>query len=548
MIEIASVTLHNEMDLILANRRAMCLAELAGLSIGAQTTFATAVSEISRNSIEKGKNGCLLLGVADIQKKDKYIVAEIKDDKSSTTSMEGLEYAKKLADKFSISQKDSETSVELQFFIPSSHKLTASHIETWKGHFNNEPPTSPYEEIKRKNEQLQLVAAKLLESESQYKTLTNSLPIIIFSLNTSREVIYANDWFTSFTGVSIEDINASKWKNVVHNDDYAEFSILFDNNIVSNASVIKTQCRLKKAATNEYRWHLVSISPIKDERDNVLYWIGFLVDINAQKLVEKTLQENKTLEEAQTQLKKKEEGLQADINELNRSNTELSQFAFVASHDLQEPLRKIILYSDYLLNKYKDKVDKKGETYLKNMIDASHRMRNLIGDILSFSQVNNKQLDLKPVDLNTVALECIQDMEVLILEKKARVSLKELPTIEADAVLIRQLFNNIVSNALKYAKDKVPSRISIWCEQPTNSEIVLYFKDNGIGFEEKYMDKIFTLFQRLHGIQSYKGTGLGLAICRKIVQLHNGKIEAKSELGKGATFIVTMPAKYKAIN
>src|SRR5215210_3137536 len=121
MIEIASVTLHNEMDLILANRRAMCLAELAGLSIGSQTTFATAVSEISRNSIEKGKNGCLLLGVADIQKKDKYIVAEIRDVKSSSPSMEGLEYAKKLADKFSISHTGSETSIELQFFIPSSN-------------------------------------------------------------------------------------------------------------------------------------------------------------------------------------------------------------------------------------------------------------------------------------------------------------------------------------------------------------------------------------------------------------------------------------------
>lgn len=548
MLEIARVTLHNEMDLILANRRAMCLAELAGLSIGAQTTFATAVSEISRNSIEKGKNGCLLLGVADIQKKDKYIVAEIKDEKSSKPSMEGLEYAKRLADKFSISSTGSETSVELQFFIPSSQKLTPAHFDTWKGHFKNEPPISPYEEIKRKNEQLQVVASKLLESESQYKTLTNSLPIIIFSLNINGEVIYANDWFTSFANVSIEELNLSKWKNIVHTDDYAEFSILFNEKIVSDASVIKTQCRLRNAETGEYVWHLVSLSPIKDERENILYWIGFLVDINAQKLVEKTLNDNKNLEEAQTQLKQKEQGLQADIIELNRSNSELSQFAFVASHDLQEPLRKIILYSDYLLNKYIDKVDKKGEAYLKNMIDASNRMRNLIEDILSFSEVNNKKLDLKPIDLNIVAQECLQDMEVLIAEKGARILIKELPVIEADIALIRQLFNNIISNALKYAKDKTPARLTISCKQPGNGEVALYFKDNGIGFEEKYLDRIFTLFQRLHGKQSYKGTGLGLAICKKIVQLHNGKIEAKSQLDKGATFIVTIPSKYKAIN
>lgn len=547
MIEIASVTLHNEMDLILANKRAMRLAELAGLSIGAQTTFATAVSEISRNSIEKGKNGCLLLGVADIRKKDKYIVAEIKDEKSSSSPMEGLEYAKRLADKFSISDKGSETSIELQFFIPSSLKLTPTHVDAWKGHFKNEPPISPYEEIKRKNEQLQVVANKLLESESQYRTLTNSLPIVIFSMNTNREIVYANDWFTAFLGTSVEDLNTHKWNNVIHEEDYQEFSILFDEQILSEASVIKTQCRLKKATTGEYLWHLVSLSPIKDERDNILYWVGFLVDINAQKLVEKTLQENKVLEEAQTQLKKKEQGLQADIHELNRSNSELSQFAFVASHDLQEPLRKIILYSDYLLNKYIDKVDKKGESYLKNMIDASHRMRNLIEDILAFSQVNNKKLDLKPIDLNKIAQDCITDLEVIVAEKSARISVNELPIIEADAALIRQLFYNILSNALKYSKDNVPAKITITCKQSGNGEVILSFRDNGIGFEEKYADKIFTLFQRLHGKQSYKGTGLGLAICRKIVQLHNGKIEAKSELDKGATFIVTLPGKYKEI-
>jgi PAS domain S-box-containing protein len=547
MIEIASVTLQNEMDLILANRRAMRLAELAGLGVGAQTTFATAVSEVSRNSIEKGKNGCLYLGVADVKSKDKYIVAEVRDDKSLSSSMEGLEYAKRLADKFAISNTGSTTIIELQFYIPSSHKLTAGDIDTWKGHFKSEPPISPYEEIKRKNEQLQLVASKLLESESQYKTLTNSLPIIIFSLNAAREVIYVNDWFTKYAEVTIDEVNKFKWKNIVHEDDYAEFAILFNEKIVSEASVVKTQCRLINAVTKEYLWHLVSISPIKDDHGNLLYWIGFFVDINAQKLVEKTLQEKEILEEAQTQLKKKEQGMQEDINELNRSNTELSQFAFIASHDLQEPLRKIILYSDYLLQKYIDKVDKKGETYLKNMIGASQRMRTLIKDILSFSQVNNKELDRQPLDLNKIAQDCIHDMEVLIKEKNAQVTLKLLPTIEADDALIRQLFNNIISNALKYSKDDVPAKISISSKQLKNGEVALSFKDNGIGFEEKYVDKIFTLFQRLHGKQKYQGTGLGLAICKKIVQLHHGQIEAKSELGKGATFIVTLPAKFKAI-
>ena len=139
----------------------------------------------------------------------------------------------------------------------------------------------------------------MLESESQYKILTNSLPIIIFSMNLQGEIVYANEWFTNFIGVTVQELNNNKWKSVIHEADYGEFSIVFDENIVSDGSVIKTQCRLKKAATGEYLWHLLSLSPINDERENLLYWIGFLVDINAQKLVEKTLQDNRNLEAAQ---------------------------------------------------------------------------------------------------------------------------------------------------------------------------------------------------------------------------------------------------------
>ncbi len=543
MIEVARVTLQNEMDLILANKRAMKLAELSGLTIGAQTTFATAVSEVSRNTIERGKNGCLFLGIADISSKEKYIVAEIKNTIPSEPSMEGLEYAKKLADKFSISSEGSGSSIELQFYIPGSHKLTSAHISTWKGHFKKEVPISPYEEIKRKNEQLQLFANKLMESESQYKTLTDTLPIIIFSLNNNRDVIYANDWFFNYTGETVEKINELKWKSIVHPEDYEEFSILFHEKVMSKASVVKTQSRIRKAITNEYLWHLASLSPVKDERENILYWIGFLVDINAQKVVERTLHENKILELEQQELKNKERGMQNDIRELNRSNTELSQFAFVASHDLQEPLRKIMLYSDYLLNKYVDKFDIKATNYLKNMVSASLRMRTLIQDILLFSQVNNKKLKLKAINLNELLENVLQDFSELSADKKATFSVSQLPEIEADPMLIQQLFLNILSNALKYSKENVPPKINIFSKQPNDDEVTLYFEDNGIGFEELYVDKIFTLFQRLHGKRSYEGTGVGLAICKKIVQLHNGTIEAKSQLDKGSTFIVTLPLR-----
>jgi PAS domain S-box-containing protein len=542
MLEIARVTLQNEMDLILANKRAMVLAELAGFSIGAQTTFATAVSEVSRSAIERGNDGCLTLGVLDVKKRDKYLFAAIKESGPRLIENENIAYAQKLADKFTIVNTEAESTLSLDFYIPGSGKLTAPMIESWKIHFINEPPISPYEEIKRKNEQLQLVASKLLESESQYKTLTNSLPINIFSLNLQQQIVYANEWLTNYTGCTIESINKSKWRNVIHPDDYKNFVDLLQEINTSESTLIKIQSRLKQIASNKYLWHLVSLSPIKDDKTNIVYWIGFLVDINAEKIVEKTLQENRILSEKQSQLKQKEKDLQEDITELNRSNTELSQFAYIASHDLQEPLRKMILYSDYLVNKNAEKIDARSVEYLKNMNSASHRMRNLIEDILSFSQVNNKELSLQLLDLNQVVQQSLLDYEIVITEKKATISSAILPVIQADPSLIQQLFNNIISNALKYSRESASPVILINSKQQ-NDDLIITIRDNGIGFEEKYLEKIFTLFQRLHGKQSYTGNGLGLAICRKIVQLHHGSIDAKSAPGRGAEFIIRLPFK-----
>ena len=182
MHELASVTLENEMDLILAHKRSMKLAELAGLSLSAQTTFATAVSEVSRNTIDSGKSGCLILSV-DSDQREKYIVACLKDELSDTEkSKEGLEYAKKLVNKYSVTKDGRETSIELFYYIAPPFPINILKLDEWRSLFRNEPPISPYEELKRKNEQLQDLSEKVQKSETQYKTLTNSLPLFIFSL------------------------------------------------------------------------------------------------------------------------------------------------------------------------------------------------------------------------------------------------------------------------------------------------------------------------------------------------------------------------------
>ena len=540
MHEIARVTLQNEMDLILAHKRSMKLGELAGLSLAAQTSFATAVSEVARNTIEKAKSGCLILQV-DTDQREKYIVACINDEQPDNhKTREGLAYAKKLVNKYNVTTQGKETSIELFYYIAPPFKIDIQKLDEWRQLFRNEPPISAYDEIKRKNEQLQELSERVQKSEAQYKTLTNSLPLFIFALDIQGELLYANEWLTRYTAETIESLNESQWKAVVHEEDYYSFSLLLKNDVTKGATTIKTQSRLRNKNSDTYLWHQISLSPFRNEKGELQYWIGYMVDIHAQKVFEETLKDNIELKQTQDQLKDNQETLEQYISELNRSNQELQQFAFVASHDLQEPVRKLLYYSDFLLNKYTDAMDPKGIDYLKNMQLASHRMRNLIQDLLVFSQINKEQIAFKEVDLNNVLNEAQQDLEISIEEKGALFNISSLPVIKGDERMIRQLFENIISNAIKYSKVNVSPVIDITCQQ-NGSFYELAFKDNGIGFNEKYLPQMFTLFQRLHNRDSFDGTGLGLAICRKITDLHSGKIWATGKEGEGATFYVSLP-------
>ncbi|HVF96746.1 MAG TPA: ATP-binding protein, partial [Flavisolibacter sp.] len=252
------------------------------------------------------------------------------------------------------------------------------------------------------------------------------------------------------------------------------------------------------------------------------------------------LKDNVELKKTQEQLKDNQHAMERYINDLAHSNQELQQFAFIASHDLQEPVRKLLYYSDYLISQYNGSIDPKGIGYLSSMQAASQRMRSLIQDLLSFSLINKEEIKFTPVDLNTIAYDATQDFEMSIEEKGAVVNVHPLPTVTGDARMIRQLFENIISNSLKYARVSNAPVIDIGYQQKGDF-YELYFKDNGIGFDEQYLPQMFTLFQRLHDRQHYEGTGLGLAICRKIVDVHGGQIRAEGKESQGAVFYVSFP-------
>ena len=240
--------------------------------------------------------------------------------------------------------------------------------------------------------------------------------------------------------------------------------------------------------------------------------------------------------------------LQTYAARLERSNRELESFAYIASHDLKEPLRKIQAFGDRLQAKYGEVLNEQGRDYLIRIQSAAIRMQALIDGLLIYSRVTTKTQPFVPVDLNAVVREVLADLEVRIEQLAAQVEVEDLPTIEADPLQMRQLFQNLIGNALKFHRQNVVPLVRVRRELLDGGEgqYRITVEDNGIGFDEKYLDRLFQVFQRLHGRSEYEGTGMGLAICRKIVERHGGHITARGVPGQGAAFIVTLPAKQPA--
>ncbi len=245
-------------------------------------------------------------------------------------------------------------------------------------------------------------------------------------------------------------------------------------------------------------------------------------------------------------------GMKVYAAKLERSNKELQDFASVASHDLQEPLRKVQAFSDRLKSKCAASIDDQGRDYLDRIQNASKRMQTLINDLLTYARVSTKAQPFVTADLVTITREVVSDLETRIEQTDGRVEVGAMPSVEADPLQFRQLMQNLIGNSLKYKRPDVPPVVKVsgrhFADDPsvprgvaTGPVCQIAIEDNGIGFDEVYTDRIFTIFQRLHGRNEYEGTGVGLAVCRKIVERHGGTITARSTPGTGSTFLVTLP-------
>lgn len=232
--------------------------------------------------------------------------------------------------------------------------------------------------------------------------------------------------------------------------------------------------------------------------------------------------------------------------ELQRSNEALEEFASVASHDLQEPLRKIVSFGERLSIAVGDSLEDDAKMYLDRMLSSAVRMRTLINGLLAYSQVTTRVPSFLPESLKSIAIDVVADLETTIAEAGAVVHVHKLPVIEADALQMRQLLQNLVSNSLKYRRLDAPCVVNIDTSHTDGQTCTIVVSDNGIGFNPQYATKIFKMFERLHGRGKYGGSGIGLAICRKIVHRHGGTIVATGTTGEGATFTITLPLTQKA--
>jgi two-component system sensor histidine kinase/response regulator len=374
------------------------------------------------------------------------------------------------------------------------------------------------------------------------RTLIDRIPDAIYIKDRAGRFILNNPTHAKRRGLKTPSEMIGKTDFDFFPKEVAEQFFADEQKIIETGAPLINQEQFTGMSDNgEKRWVVVSKALWRDDQGNVLGTLGITRDIHEFKMAQEALQAS-------------EEKLRESAARLERSNRELQDFAYVASHDLQEPLRKIVVFGERLKEKAADRLEPETLDYLQRMQKAASRMQNLINDLLTFSRVTTKAHPYAPVDLGSIAREVMDDLESRIETTKGRVELGDLPVIDAEPVQMRQLFQNLIGNALKFRRPEAPPVVKIEAkiysgvlpqaapDSPQQKLCELTVSDNGIGFEEKYLDRIFNVFQRLHTRNEYEGTGMGLAIARKIVLYHGGTITAKSAPDQGAKFIVTLPA------
>ena len=378
----------------------------------------------------------------------------------------------------------------------------------------------------------------LKTADQTYRVFIEKMNEGAVTLNQEGVILYCNSKFASIVNLPLSKVIGLPFISFISDDFIESYKDLFTNGWVED-----TKTELYIISGEKLVACQLSVTTL--DLDEGISLSVILTDLTYQKEIQQLLKlNNERLEEINA--------------ELEISNHDLQQFASVASHDLQEPLRKILIFSTLLKDKHSQELAGDGGMFLDKIISSSNRMKTMIMDILQYSRLSKNDNNFVKTDLKEVVSEVLEDFEIVIDEKKAKIIVGDLPEIEVNPGQIRQVFQNLISNALKFGSSEKLPFIEINGEKPSSEDAVspesvesnlctISIKDNGIGFDDSYGDKIFSLFQRLNTKDKYEGSGIGLAITKKIIDKHNGKITANSKEGEGSEFIITLPRRqYKA--
>ena len=358
---------------------------------------------------------------------------------------------------------------------------------------------------------------KMMKELSDYKYALDESSIV--AITDQKGIIkHANDNFCKISKYNREELIGQDHRIV--NSGYHPKEFIRDLWVtIANGHIWRGDIKNRAKDGSTY-WVETTIVPFLNEKGKPYQYVAIRADI--------------------TQRKKTEEELSRNLEELERSNKELEQFAYIASHDLQEPLRMVGSYMQLIERRYKGQLDKDADEFIHFAMDGANRMKQLIADLLNYSRMN-KEGNVVEVDMNEVMQEVLQNLTASIKENKAKVSFDDLPVIKADRTQMLQLLQNLIGNALKFTKDHTKPEVQIKVEKQHNHWL-FSVSDNGIGIDQQYADKVFVIFKQLHSKAKYSGTGIGLAIAKKIVERHGGEIWFESEVGHGTTFYFTLKA------
>jgi two-component system CheB/CheR fusion protein len=373
--------------------------------------------------------------------------------------------------------------------------------------------------------------------------IADTAPAMIWIAEKDGSFSFFNKAWQKYTGRTLEQNKNKGWYDIMHPEDTDKWKLSFSRSSRDRKNFY-AEFRLKRN-DGTYHWLACSGIPKFNSQDEFVGFIGACTDIDDQKMVEDALE--RKVRERTIALE------EANVN-LSKRNHELEQFVFITSHDLQEPLRKIRLFADMLESMRGDNATVDTALYLRKVKQSAIRMSDLIRDLIAYSRLELGENAFLPVDLNQIAANVIEDFELLIKDKNAVIEINDLPVIDAVPLQMNQLFYNLIGNALKFSGTHASTRITITTNKIAGPDMAAYpclpngpvyhkitVADNGIGFNQAYADKLFVIFQRLNQKEKFEGTGIGLALCRKIMDIHNGDIQAFGVEHQGASFHIIIP-------